>query len=857
MARSPDVLVFSRLHRLAGVLLVVMAAACASEPVASVDAATDASPDAGPITPRSTEHCTYEPLPATARAGGTVASGEIRVGLAELPLDIPVGVALGGNTSRAVPLDNQGWVDERDVPLSGFFTPSVGIETIPMVKAIALSAGDETIVILRTDTIFGDDSITAEVSERLGPELAGKVLWTSSHTHTGPAQYSADEKLQVGAGRTSASVRAQLVDRMVQAAEAALAAREPARIGFATDEDFDPEDRVSYDRRPENDDLFGGEERKDRRLLVIRIDRLDGTPLAILPLFGVHSAILDDDVAVFSTDASGAFERAIEEEFDHEVMVVHLQGAGGDVLGSSHEHLAFPDGEPLWDFARNEECARAALPEIMAAWEAAGASMSDELAMEMVTRSVPLGPDWRTFSVRDGALEYAPWDGRRMPDRIVFDAAGGIASPIDEFNAPNGAGLCGSIDLPLIPRSGLVGTAGLAPYSTCARMEMATNLLGPLLDVDFHGIPICAGTRTTIGALRLGDYLFGLAPGEPLVLFRDELAERSPYPVERTFVIGYALGHQGYLLTPEDWMRGGFEPTINVWGPLEGEHVLEEIDALFDLAVSDAREDAGGTGSDRVVPILPFDIAPAPDPAPLAGTVPASVPADVYFRLHAHPATAQPEPTIPRVTGVARFVWIGEDPMSGTPRVALEREDAAGTFVPVVRGSGRPVTDLDLIVVWTPLPLALGTEPRTHYWTVEWQAVAPFGTADLEDRAGLPLGRYRFHVEGTGYVLDSDPFEVVAGPIEVTARVEGADVVVSARYQPRDGWRLLREDGLSNRDVALSAGPLDIEVTREGGSAETLTTPAGAEVRITPAAGARIVRVRVRDRFGNEGAADL
>jgi neutral ceramidase len=822
------------------------------------DSASDAGADTGPPVPLSTDHCTYAPLPATARAGGTVTAGAIRVGLAELALDLPVGTALGGNTSRAAPLDNQGVVDEREVPLSGSFTPSVGVESIPKVKAIAITAGDETIVILRTDTIFGDDGITHEVTERLGPELAGKVLWASSHTHTGPAQYTGDLKLQVGGGPTSATVRARLIDRMVEAAELALAAREPARIGIATDEDFDPMNRVSYDRRPENDDLFAGEERKDRRLALIRIDRMDGTPMAILPLFGVHSAILDDDVSVYSTDASGAFERQLEEAFDDEVMVVHLQGAAGDVLGASDEHVSFGEGEPLWDFARNEECARHALPELLDAWERAGAVMESELAMEMVTRSVPLGPNWETFTVRDGALSYAPWDGRRACDRAVFSSDGAVLSPIDEFNAPAGAALCGETEAPLIPRSDLPNAEELVGYGSCSQLQIATRLLGPLLDFEFGEQPLCPATRTTVGALRLGDYLFGLVPGEPVVLFRDTLVAGSPFPPERTFVIGYALGHEGYLLTPEDWLRGGFEPSINVWGPLEGQYVLERIDELLDLAVSDAREDAAAGGVDRVVPFLPFDRAEPPDPAPMAGTIPTEVPSEVYFRGRMTPPSGQPAATIPRVTGVARFAWIGEDPLGGTPRVTLQRE-VGGTFEPVRRRSGRAVVDLDMILVWTPQPLADRGPPRTHYWTVEWQAVAGIGAPGLpalEDRVGLPLGRYRFHVEGTGYTIDSDAFEVVAGPIEVRA-TPGASIAIEARYQPAEGWRLLAMEGLSNRDVLVAAGPLSVDIEYASGAPETLEVPLSAPgmASVTPTRSETVTRVVVRDRFGNVGTA--
>ncbi len=838
----------------------------------AADAGPDLGRDAGPPEPLSTDHCTYAPLPATARAGGTVTAGAVRVGLAERALELPIGVALGGNTSRAAPLDAKGAIDARQVPLSGSFTPSVGIETIPMVKAIAISAGDETVVLIRTDTIFSDDTLTAEVTERLGPDLAGKVIWSSSHTHTAPGSYSADSKLQVGAGPIRARIRSALRDRMVETAEAALAAQVPAKIGIATDEEFDLENRVSFDRRPENDFLTGGAPRKDQRLALIRIDGMDDRPLAILPIFGVHSAILDDGVSVFSTDASGAFERAIEEQFDFPVMAVHLQGAAGDVLGESRGHLDYDsDSDPRWDFARNEECARFALPQFMDAWTRAGADMKSELEMEMVTRSVTMGPDWRTFTVRDGALSYAPWDGRRRADREVYAADGTILSPIDEFNAPSGAGLCGSEEA-LLTFARLPNVAGLTGYNSCANIPDATSALGGLLGFNFEEKPLCNSTRATISVWRLGDYLFPTAPGEPVVPWRDRVVADSPFPAARTFVLGFAQGHIGYILTAEDWLRGGFEPTINIWGPLEGELLAEQLVALMPLAVSPARENAATESADRVVApnFTDTDVPPA-DPAPLAGTVPDMVPEEVFFRSGARPTRGQPDATIPRVEGVARFVWIGEDPLSGTPRARLERE-VGGSFVPVTRRSGREVTDLDFLIVWTPQPLRrVGTEPLTNYWTIEWQALDVFGAPGatvptpgegldvLADRAGLPLGRYRFHVEGTGYTVDSAPFEVVPAPLRVSASRDGADVVVEANFLPRDGWRLIRMEGNVNRRLPAEAGPFTVILEHGAGAPETFTAPLASpgNARVTPASTEPITRVVVRDRFGNEGVATL
>ncbi len=813
--------------------------------------------------PASVEHCEYVPLVSTAGAGGTVTPGNVRVGVAEVALNMPVGSALGGNTSRAVSVEARGQVDNRKYAHSGAFTPSVGVETAPKAKAIAIEAGDETIVIVRTDTIFSDDTITHTVSERLGAEFAGKVIWASSHTHTAPEQYTADSKLQVGGGRMRELNRTILIDTIERAARDALAARVDAKIGIAVNTSFDPNDRVSYDRRDENDHLEGNRPRKDDFLAMIRIDTVDGTPLAILPVFGNHAAVLSDDTALLSTDVSGMYEKLIEEQFDHEVMVVHLQGAAGNVLPSSSRHIERAERQKDWDFARSEENARKALPEIMPLWKQAGQDMKTSLAMEMVTRSIELGPDWETFSVRDGALTYAPFVWERKADGIIYNDDGSIASPIDEFNAPFGAGLCGDPSDDIFQGSAMPGATGLPAYHSCARLPDVTLVLAALMDVEFEGPPVCSSTRTTISALRLGDYVFATAPGEPVIGWADYVRAMSPVAADKTIVLGYAQGHIGYILTAEDWLVGGFEPSINLWGPLEGEVIGEALGELMKLVVTDEREDATTGGVDRLSgPMIDDPGVGDPDPSPLAGSVPSEIPDRLYARVTL-PSQAQPLPTVERVTGVARFTFIGHDPRVSRPTVTIERE-VGGVFVPLTRRSGRLVDDLDFLMVWTPLPLRVEPgEARTHYWTIEWQALAWHGHPDLPelaDRPGLPLGRYRFRAVDTGYDLTSDPFTVVAGPISVTAGLEGNDVRISAGYEATDGWRLLSMTGISNRWLPVTAQPLTVElVFRDGPPMVTKAVSLDAEGTATFSftEAPDLAEVHVTDRFGNTGSITL
>src|SRR5262245_42039529 len=112
----------------AGVRVVVRVAfvlAAGAMPACNCDGGADgATPDAGV----STAHCPFQPLDPNAHAGDAVAPGALMAGAAEVPLDIPVGVGLGGYTARADFLGEVHHVDNREVPIAGAWQPSLGIE---------------------------------------------------------------------------------------------------------------------------------------------------------------------------------------------------------------------------------------------------------------------------------------------------------------------------------------------------------------------------------------------------------------------------------------------------------------------------------------------------------------------------------------------------------------------------------------------------------------------------------------------------------------------------------------------------------------------------------------------------------
>jgi len=658
---------------------------------------------------------------------------------------------------------------------------------------------------------------------------------------------------------------------MEDAARAALAARRPAKIGVSVDSDFDPDDQITRDRRGENDDLMGGP-RKDDRMFLVRIDGTDDQPIAVVPIYGIHGTLNSEDNSLASTDVVGALERMLGEELPGSPVVMHLQGAGADVSPTPHggldcgRHPGDPD-DPCFEWLTAEGNARVAVPVMVAAWQAAGANMQTDVALEMLTRSIEMGPYPDTFTVRDGALSYAPFDPTREPDGLIWGDGGEVLSPIDEFDAPVGAGLCESDETTYFVAL-MNGVEGLKPYASCAKVDDMTDIFEILLDTQFESDathPVCQSTRTTISAFRIGDYVFGTLPGEPTVLIADLIRDNSPVDADHTVVLGYAQGEMGYILRPEDWLRGGYEASINLWGPLEGEYLAEQLEGLLPLAMTPEREDGTAGGTDRcAVPAVSDDL-PIDDPAPMAGTIPTTVPDQVWLRSGAA-ASAQPPATVARVSGLATFVWIGDDPLVATPVVTLEVETSPDTFAPVLRRSGRKVQDGEVLVAYTPSPLRrVGDQPQTHYWSAEWQAVPWIGCQDgatpcdgIDGFAGVPLGRYRFHVVGKAFDLTSDPFTVTTADLQVQAGRSGSNITATVMLEAPRGWRLLDGSGDSNRPVPVRAGHFsvhlsgpELDFTGVGIASDgTLTVDAAGDA-------GSVTGVTVTDAWGNSASASL
>lgn len=689
----------------------------------------------------------------------------LSAGSASRYIDFPVGVSLGGYGGRTEvliyhPFGGGPQAPEgktgRPRPHAHIIPPSIGIYTRPRVQALALTwtsegASEETVVVAHLDAIFPllalRNRVVERVKEHTGVDLAQNLLLTASHSHQSGAPYWNNFLVSVGGmDAYDEEIFQRFAQSVARAIEDALAARQSAKLGVATVSSFDPHDLVYHDRRSGNDvlDLVDNEDIaradsngellpdgkpdgliKDQRLSVFRVDKADDTPLAVMFHFGIHGTALEDTNLFMAGDVTEAMELGVQDAIGSNVMVMHVQGAAGDISPSAV------------GFQQIEETSKRVAPIVANLWK----------------QAVPRG-------AVDGLSMIS--SVQRQDRQILGYDDPNLDEPWTRWTAPFGQLLCGD---GLIPMTGIpdftdpfVCLTRPAGYHSPIIGGVVSELLLPLLfntvTVDGHSDDflrdIVIGSNpeggpykkpfllfdTQLSALRirgasvvhdgaqaaLRDLTIAAVPGEPTTPLSMELRQKLDRKVSGasfhdSWVFGYSQDYLEYILTKEDWLTNGYEMQLQPWGPLWGEFIM-------DRSVSLARSLTGAEDA-------PAEDQPAyDDPAPLQLTRP--------FASRSPGVVRQPE-TIDRF-GRAVVSFIGGDPELDTPHVVLQRENASGAFEDLRSPSGRLIDEagLETILVYDYDEKHADSEP--HQWSLHWETVAD-----------TPAGTYRFRVEGVNY----------------------------------------------------------------------------------------------------------
>jgi neutral ceramidase len=155
-----------------------------------------------------------------------------------------------------------------------------------------------------------------------------------SHTHHGPVLELTDAPGK-GKGRFDAALRyyQQLEDGIVAAIVEANQKLVPAKLaaGSIQLDNFNRNRHTKLEPKP-----------SDRELAVLRLDDLQGKPLAVLVNFTAHPTMIPSSTLKFSADYVGALKASVEQETG--APAIFMQGAAGDQSankGAYKDYLEF------------------------------------------------------------------------------------------------------------------------------------------------------------------------------------------------------------------------------------------------------------------------------------------------------------------------------------------------------------------------------------------------------------------------------------------------------------------------------------------------------------------------------------
>lgn len=678
--------------------------------------------------------------------------GALVAGVATVPLDAPIGTAMGGYGRKRTASD-------PGSPWASQLPASRGIHTAPTARALVLQNGRRAVAAVRLDLIFVTATLRSRAEARLRDRLGDvglRLFLFATHTHAAPARIMrpvliGDSTLDAAAfamDRYDAEVEDRIAGSTAEAIVQALARSVPVSVGVGSANL--PEDNA--DRRCQNDDLYGPDFR-DTAITVVRFDEVDAArdpvkPFAAIVHYAMHGTELGGENTLFSTDAPGAIEQAAGDRLG--VPFLYLQGPAGDVAN---------DSGPLGHVGLQgiERIGAIAAPRVAEAFgKAAPGPAPEAMPLEFVESAVPFSRD---------DLGYAP----------------------DDY-----------------PEWGAVNCGFGAP--SCQQLFAGPEMACLPIARDRYRI-------ASVAALRLGGLFIGVLPGEPTTAIGArvrELAAGLP-GVDRGLAAGYAQDYTGYLLEEADFLRGGYEPTVSLWGWKGGPYLVGKLRALAaDLAAATHRP-----------PEIP---TPTYEPRRIGESATA-------------PATEVEPDDVDRLQ-TAWFAFTGGDPALGAPRVAVERLEGPEWVEPRLSPQRTLAGGPEIVLRHAPSPTYVEDPEaavRNHRYTAEWETVQGERTATYRFAVS---GRVRGGGELRTYALASRPFQVrpsdgvTARPVDAEVRADGM-LAVRFRYPPHPPRFAEGGDPIANyRMRDAFAAPADGAVVRGGGADVTVSDGTAAPVTV-------------------------
>ncbi len=220
---------------------------------------------------------------------------------------------------------------EADIPtqLGGYGerngVPATGIHDTIWAKVVVLQSGDALAALVGLDICTTPRSLVEATLEKAAiPGLTyDNVIMSASHDHAGLEGMSMDRNNVLGnphIGLFSEDVLNFVSDRVALALKEAFGRLEPVTAGTAVA----PLRGMNRNRRHEGAPT-------DEDMTIVRLDRANGTPLALLVNYTAHGTIMTEEIMEISGGWAGVMQRTVEDLVGGDVLCLYTNGSEGDV----------------------------------------------------------------------------------------------------------------------------------------------------------------------------------------------------------------------------------------------------------------------------------------------------------------------------------------------------------------------------------------------------------------------------------------------------------------------------------------------------------------------------------------------
>jgi neutral ceramidase len=260
--------------------------------------------------------------------------------------------------------------------------PAVGTLDTIYAKVILFDSGGEKSAVITMDVCSVPVCMAEEALKKAAIEnlTLDRLLISASHSHTGLEGLALDRRNVANnphIGIFSEPMLNFVTDRLASALKEANAALQPVKAASGSVD----LPNMNRNRR--------GSKCVDPQATVMRLDKEDGSPLAVFVNYTAHGTFVDEHEMLVSGEWAGSMQRTVEDLIGGGVLCLYANGAEGDIApngrsGGSHY-------EQAWNYGRQVGVAVGRL--------------AKDLHTESISRFA-VGCDWVTLPARQGAPDF-------------------------------------------------------------------------------------------------------------------------------------------------------------------------------------------------------------------------------------------------------------------------------------------------------------------------------------------------------------------------------------------------------------------------------------------------------------------